>query len=281
MTQLIVYALAVSARRFGLQVHAFCAMSTHLHLVVTDVEGVLPRFLQFFHRLVALGTKVLRHWEGAVWDHEATSVVRLLTRTAVVEKIAYVLANPVSAGLVRRARDWPGAKTHVGEMGQGTIRATRPSAYLDQANPSWPKEASLALTLPPTIKPGEAEAFRRDVAAELERQEVQSHEEMRRRGMSFLGAERARKVSPHDRATSVEPSRDRNPTFAVGAGQGDTWRAAARAVRAFRASYRVAVERWRAGMRAVVFPVGTWWMQVFHGASIADPLSTEPCAARA
>src|SRR5262245_14513173 len=39
ITQLIVYALAVSARRFGLEVHAFCAMSTHLHLVVTDVHA--------------------------------------------------------------------------------------------------------------------------------------------------------------------------------------------------------------------------------------------------
>ncbi len=49
ITQLLVYALAVSAPRFGIEVYAFCAMSTHLHLVVTDVNGVLPRFLQFFH----------------------------------------------------------------------------------------------------------------------------------------------------------------------------------------------------------------------------------------
>jgi putative transposase len=110
ITQLLVYALAVSTSRFGVQMHALCAMSTHLHLVVTDVQGVLPRFLQYFHRLVALGTKVLRKWEGPVWDHEATSVVRLLTRGAVVEKIAYVLANPVAAGLVRHASEWPGGE---------------------------------------------------------------------------------------------------------------------------------------------------------------------------
>src|SRR5690242_11182517 len=39
ITQLLVYLLAVSAPRYGLQVHALCAMSTHLHLVVTDVQG--------------------------------------------------------------------------------------------------------------------------------------------------------------------------------------------------------------------------------------------------
>ncbi|MCC6558212.1 MAG: transposase, partial [Polyangiaceae bacterium] len=140
ITRFLIYALAVSTRRFGLQVHAFCAMSTHLHLVVTDVEGMLPRFLQFFHRIVALGTKVLRKWEGPVWDHEATSVVRLLTRAAVIEKIAYVLANPVAAGLVRHAREWPGAKVDAREIGHGALRANRPSAYLDPSNPQWPEE---------------------------------------------------------------------------------------------------------------------------------------------
>src|SRR4029079_5067154 len=119
ITRLLVYALAVSTRRYGIEVHALCAMSTHLHLVVTDVQGVLPRFLQYFHRIVALGTKVLRKWEGPVWDHEATSVVRLLTHAAVVEKIAYVLANPVAAGLVRRADEWPGAKVDVRDIGRG------------------------------------------------------------------------------------------------------------------------------------------------------------------
>jgi len=46
------------------QVHAICAMSTHLHLVVTDVRGVLPAFLQSFHRVEARCTQVLRGWKG-------------------------------------------------------------------------------------------------------------------------------------------------------------------------------------------------------------------------
>src|SRR5262245_58889981 len=162
ITQLLVYALAVSALRFGLEVHALCAMSTHLHLVVTDVKGVLPRFLQFFHRLVALGTKVLRGWEGPVWDHEATSAVRLLTRAAMVEKIAYVLANPVAAGLVRHAHEWPGATVRVGELGRGVLRAKRPKVYLDAANPEWTDEATLPLTLPPVVEQEGVESFCRE-----------------------------------------------------------------------------------------------------------------------
>ncbi|WP_437971958.1 transposase [Sorangium sp. So ce260] len=270
INQLVVYALAVSARRYGVEVHALCAMSTHLHLVVTDVHGVLPQFLQFFHRIVALGTKVLRKWEGPVWDHEATSVVRLLTPTAVVEKIAYVLANPVAAGLVRHATEWPGVKVDVGELGRGVLRAARPSAYLDPENPQWVEEATLPLALPPAIGQENAESFRRQIAAELERQEAHARAELERRGLRFLGAERASTVSPYERATSAEGLRGRNPTFAVGRDQGDAWRTAAAAVRAFRASYRAALERWRAGVRSILFPVGTWWMRTFHGASVHD-----------
>jgi REP element-mobilizing transposase RayT len=272
ITQLLVYALAVSTRRFGLQVHAFCAMSTHLHLVVTDVQGVLPRFLQFFHRIVALGTKVLRKWEGPVWAHEATSVVRLLTHAAVVEKIAYVLANPVAAGLVRRAHEWPGAKVNVGEIGRGELRANRPSAYLDPSNQQWPEEATLPIALPPSVDAGSAARFLEDVGAELERQEAEAQAELQRRGHRFLGAARARDVSPYHRATSFEAQRNRNPTFSVGRGQGGAWQTAAAAVRAFRASYRAALARWRAGIRDAVFPVGTWWMKAFHRACVGDAM---------
>ncbi len=270
INRFLVYLLAVSAHRYGLQVHALCAMSTHLHLVVTDVHGYLPQFLAFFHRLVALGTKVLRKWEGSVWDPEATSEVRLLTRAALVEKIAYTLANPVAAGLVWSAREWPGATVHVGDLGRGTLRVRRPTFYLDQKSPQWPEEATLQLSLPPTIEPGDADGFRREVATELERLEEQARAEVRARGLRVLGAKRVCRVSPYERATSFEALRERNPTFAVGRNQGAAWCRAAAAVKAFRASYRAALERWCAGVRSALFPTGTWWMHVFHGADIND-----------
>jgi hypothetical protein len=190
ITGLIIYALAVSSRRFGIQVHAICAMSSHLHLVVTDMEGRLPRFLQRFHRLVALGTKVLRKWEGPVWEPGAVSAVRLLTPAAVREKIAYVLANPVAAGLVQYAHEWPGAKVLVADIGGGALRASRPTAYFNPKNPGWPEHAELSITLPPDVKEDNAEDFRLAVAAELARLEAAAHESMRQQGLGFLGAGR-------------------------------------------------------------------------------------------
>jgi hypothetical protein len=270
ITRLIVYSLSVSARRFGIQVHALCAMSTHVHLVLTDVHGLLPNFLHLFHRLVALGTKVLRTWEGPVWDHEATSAVLLLTRQAMVEKIAYTLANPVAAGLVRRAHEWPGATVHVDEIGCGALHATRPDVYFDATNSQWPREERLSLTLPPSIEEGDAADFRHDVAAELAREEAQAHETLKMRGVAVVGSKRAVVVSPHARVTSIEELRGRNPTFAVGQGNGNMLKRAVAALRAFRSSYREALAVWRTGMRHVVFPAGTWWMRVLHAVVVSD-----------
>lgn len=270
ITRLIIYSLTVSASRFGIQVHAFCAMSTHLHVVLTDTHGLLPRFLQFFHRLVALGTKVIRSWEGPVWDHEATSLVRLLTRQSVVEKIAYTLANPVAAGLVRHAHEWPGATVLVDQIGRGVLRTMRPDAYFDPTNKSWPEEAMLSVTLPPGVVEGDAAKFRGEVAAELSREEARARENLDRRGVPILGAKRAAAVSPHARATSFEELRKCNPTFAVGHGQGEMWQRAVVALRAFRSSYREALQVWRTGGRSVVFPAGTWWMRVLHAVAVRD-----------
>ena len=272
MTQLYLYALAVCARKYSLLVHAVVLMSTHEHFVATDVRGVLPEFLQDFHRLIALGTKALRKWEGSVWDSGRPSVVRLLSREAIVEKIAYCMANPVAAGLVREARAWPGVTTQVSDLGTKVFRAKRPSFFFDEDNAQWPEEAELALTLP-TMPESDcsAEEFRSGVAEELGRLESEARAEAREKGRSFLGRERVLAVSPYRRAKSFEEIRQLNPTFAVGRGNKELRLSVIQELREFRDHYRAALERWREGLRTL-FPPGTWWMHFFHGAPVGSLL---------
>jgi hypothetical protein len=47
---------------------AICLMSTHCHEVITDVRGEYPRFLQTFHRHLALCTKAYRGWPEEVFN---------------------------------------------------------------------------------------------------------------------------------------------------------------------------------------------------------------------
>jgi hypothetical protein len=148
LNNLFRYCLAYAADRNGIAVHCATVMSSHEHLVVTDTRGTLPRFLHDLHRTLALGIKVLRRWEGAVWDHEKTSVVELRTEQAVLEKIAYCIANPVAAGLVRSADQWPGVTLSPTQLGRTVWTAKRPQFYLDQDNPQWPAALSLTLQMP-------------------------------------------------------------------------------------------------------------------------------------
>ncbi|MBT8468484.1 MAG: transposase [Deltaproteobacteria bacterium] len=267
--QLYLYALAVSAREFGILVHGVTLMSTHEHLVFTDPKRRRPDFLRRLHRLVSLGTKALRKWEGATWDHERTSVVRLLTERAVIEKLAYVMANPVKAGLVQHARDWPGVTVLPHELGRRTFRIERPAVFFDPRNRQWPDVVELSLSLPPTLEQAYgAQAVREAVGEELRRQEQLARTEVKERGWRVLGADRVRRLSPYRRAASFELLRDRNATFAVGRGQKKAFFAAASELRAFRRAYRQALEQWRAGLRSVVFPCGTWWMGQAHSANV-------------
>jgi putative transposase len=239
-----------------------------MHYVVTDPRCQLPRFLAMFHRLVALGAKIIREWDGSVWDRSQTSVVELCTRQALVEKIAYTFANPVEAGLVWEAYEWPGVKTTVDDIGKTKLHARRPNHYFRSKKQNWVEKEVLDVTLPPWIASADAEVFREDIRNELTRLENAAHERIPRHRV--LGAKRAMKVHPESRVTSHEAARQLNPSIAVGRGAAKEVRAKAIAkLRTFRASYRAAMLEWRAGDRSVVFPAGTYAMRVVHGVNIA------------
>lgn len=266
--QLYLYALAVSAREFEVLVHALTLMSTHEHLVVTDTRGCLPDFLRQLHRLVALGTKSLRRWEGPVWDHRRTSVVRLVTERATIEKLAYVIANPVEAGLVEKAREWPGIIFLPQELGRRRIVVRRPEGFFDPDNPKWPETAEMKLSLPSALQASyDPNEVRESVASEVERLEGEARAILRKERRRPAGPIKIQRFSPFDRATTQEPTRRLNPTFAVGSRQRGAFLDAVRDVREFRRAYRQAFEQWRAGLRSVVFPEGTWLMKQLHGAA--------------
>jgi hypothetical protein len=154
------------------------------------------------------------------------------------------------------------------ELGRRTWRIKRPEVFFDPNK--WPDEVELSLSLPPVLEHTYgAQPVREAVAQELEHQEHLAHQEVKRRNWRVLGAERVRRLSPYQRATSFEPLRDRNPTFAVGRAQKSVFFDAVTELRAFRRAYQQALERWRAGFRETVFPQGTWAMCRLHGVAVS------------
>ncbi len=272
MKQIFWYCLAVAAQKYGIRVHVAVLMSTHFHYVVTDVYGRLPEFRMEFHRMLALCTKAFRGWPEEVLSKASTGEHEPLTPRALVRQMAYAIANPSAAGAVRYSKDWPGAKTLVADIGARAITVARPDFYLDSDNQGWPDVATMPIEMPDELieEYGSVEAARDEIAKEVSRLEHEARRKLEAEGRSFMGARRVLRVHHTHRSSSREEFGARNPMVAA-AGDVEAARAAIRVRRAFDRAYDVALGKWTAGERTVVFPAGTWWMRVHHRVRCEPP----------
>lgn len=257
--QVFLYLLALAAQRYGIRIHAFCVLSNHYHLVLSDPLARLPAFGQLLDALVARALNSAYHRSESFWAPNSYSAVALATPEDVLSKTAYVLANPVAAGLVPRGRDWPGLWSGPDRVGT-TLVAPRPAHFFSPKG-LLPESVALPLTAPPGF--ASVEAFRSALRAALAEREV-----IEQQGKSFLGADRVLAQRPTARPVPVEPRAGLNPRVAAR----DKWKRieVLRRLSGFLSAYREALAAWMSDDPAVLFPAGTYLMRVLHGA---------PCAA--
>jgi REP element-mobilizing transposase RayT len=264
--QIVSYCLALALEKTGVVLHAACFMSNHHHLVVTDARGVLPDFLRELHRSMAKAMNASQGGWEHFWSAEPCNLVRLVDEHDVIDKIAYVAANPVAAGLVSRPEDWPGVSLWT----EREVPVARPGIYFD-AHGASPTTLVLRGTRLGCGTAGDegAKRWRRLVQAALMNKVAEAHRNMRAACRGFLGRDGVLAKSFLHRAKTFEPRRVAIPIVAA------KDLAARRAVlalhRAFRRAYHSALRVWRTGVRDVVFPFGTWWMRVHHAAACAPP----------
>jgi REP element-mobilizing transposase RayT len=253
------YLLAVAAERYGILVHVFCVLSNHYHLVVTDPGACLPEFQRYLDGLVARALNcTLGRWES-FWDPDSYSAVRLEDAEDILEKIVYVLANPVAAGLVRHARHWPGLWSDPGEMGSDATSFERPKDFFREQGP-MPASARLQLHRPPGFESDASliEVLRRHLTETEERTAA----DRARAGRAVLGPKRVLAQSPSSHPATAEPRRTLKPRFACRNQWGRVQ--ALRRLKGFSDAYRAALAKWRGGERTVLFPAGTWLMRIQH-----------------
>jgi hypothetical protein len=232
-------------------------MSNHIHVVIRDPEGLLPVFTRELHRLSAKAMNAIQgQWEN-LWSTERCNVVELVDETDIIENIAYVCANPVEAGLVESPEAWPGVLYAPGDH-ERVERVRRPQAYFGSKSTA-PAELELRIQPPFAI---------RDVAGRIDaavRERVErARARMRQLGETFVGRAKVLSGSYMKRATTREKRRQYVPQLT--ARKHALREVVLEAYREFRRAYFDALQAWRAGRRSVVFPEGTWWMRVFHGA---------------
>jgi putative transposase len=259
-SEIFAYLIALASRRYGVEVHAYCVMSNHYHLVVTDPEARLPAFQQFLDALVARAINaLLGRWEH-FWAPASFSAVTLGSPGDIVDKVAYVLANPVAARLVPVGRKWPGLWSAPAVIGTA-LHVQRPLHFFSKQG-LLPESIDLMHAVPPGF--ASAQVFRLAVEAAL----VEREAAVAREGKVFLGVKRVLAQRPSAMPPPGEPRRELSPRVAAK----DRWRRIELLgkLRDFLGSYREAMAGWPEKRETVVFPAGTYLMRVVHGAVCAS-----------
>jgi REP element-mobilizing transposase RayT len=265
LNDILLYVLALKADRYGVLLHAVCALSNHLHLVLTDVRGRLPDFMRDVNSLVARAVNAsLGRFEGFWASGVSYSSVEPAEPSDVVAKIAYTLANPVAAGLVERGSQWPGLWVAPGH-GKAKLTIRKPKKFFDPKGP-LPDSVELELSVPPGF--ASAAEFQAQLAAELRALEENAARKLSAAKRRFLGAAQVIIQSPFSRPARGEPRFELNPRIAAR----DKWKRieTLRSLKCWEQAYQAARARWCAGVRDVVFPAGTWLLRVVHGVPCAS-----------
>ena len=142
-----IYCLAVAAQRAGIEVIFTAAQSNHHHTGIYDPKGTYPEFIEHFHKLLAKSMNSLRgRWEN-FWSSEQTSVLRLVDRDDVLDKMVYALANPVKDNLVATVKEWPGANSYDVMVTGHALTAHRPVHFFREDGP-MPETVTLSISQP-------------------------------------------------------------------------------------------------------------------------------------
>lgn len=255
--ELVRYCLALAAQRTGVLLHAVCFLSNHWHGVVTDPLARLPEFLERFHRLFARAQNAsLGRWEN-LWSSDKPSVVHLISDQDILDKMAYTIANPTAAGLVRSPNEWPGVITlRIGE--RRTVKV--PDAFFDPEG-DLPDSVELELTRPPIYPQLDHNALGRYLLAAVEHHVRQARRALAAQGRKFLGAKAVRQQPFTALPKSVELRR--NPSPRIAAQHAPERVQAIRDMLAFVRAYRQAWTAWRDGKRDTVFPLGTYALRIY------------------
>lgn len=132
------------ARQFRVAIHAWVLMDNHLHLLATpeSADG-LPKLMQ------SVGRRYVRYFNdrhgrtGTLWEGRYRSTV-IESERHLLACMVYIDLNPVRAGLVQQARDYPWS-SHAHCVGLRQDRLVTPhSLFWALGNTPFAREAAYA-----------------------------------------------------------------------------------------------------------------------------------------
>lgn len=268
LNKVFLYCLAIAAEKFQIEIHAFCVLSNHYHIIATDTKAQLPAFMHWLNEYVAKCVNALLGRCESVWSQEPYSAVRLETAEDVLDKMVYVYANPVKARLVRDTRDWPGLCSLPEELGGEPLRAIKPLVFFRKGG-ALPDATTLKLMPPKALSTLSTQELITMLRTRLDDRKNQILEDARQQKQPFLGRRAVLNQSPFA-APAGQGRRGSSPLVACK--DKERRQQALQRLKDFVRRYREAWKDFCDNASDVVFPEGTYLLRLRYGvACAADP----------
>lgn len=148
-----------NARKFGVAIHAYVLMDNHFHLLATPqtAEG-LPQMMQAVGRRYVRYFNDLQKRSGTLWEGRYKSTL-IQTERYLLACMAYIDLNPVRAGMVAQARDYPWS-SHAHYIGVRSDRLVTPHPLVwALGNTPFAREAAYADLVQVGISAGQQQAL--------------------------------------------------------------------------------------------------------------------------
>ena len=122
--------------------------TNHTHICLTDPEGRICEFTRDCHAFIARAVNAAHGDFESMWSSEQTSHVTCGGPDDLIAKIAYAMANPVAACLVKYGKNWPGVRAAWPAKARVVHRPTE--FFRDKKDGgTWPDTAVLEFSRPP------------------------------------------------------------------------------------------------------------------------------------
>jgi len=148
-----------NARKFSVAIHAYVLMGNHFHLLATpETQDGLPQMMQ------AVGRRYVRYFNdrqkrtGTLWEGRYKSTL-IQTERYLLACMAYIDLNPVRAGMVAQAKDYPWS-SHTHYIGLRIDKLLTPHALVwAMGNTPFAREAAYAALVQAGITTGQTQAL--------------------------------------------------------------------------------------------------------------------------
>lgn len=272
------YCLHLTAMKFEgkIQLHEFLFMSNHAHLLLTDVAGVLPDFMQQLDSIISRNLNAMRGITGTNFEGYTAQIIERDDHERQLRAAVYILNNPCAANLVSRSRHWrstsslalrygkesvvkrPNDGLYRGTLAHLSGRKSKRSGRAAYARSKAPRAARLTLHRLPGFHRTQLHdrEMRTVVLERLAAAESELIVERRGRGTCVLGWRRVVATGFNAMPRSARELFDIQPTVAASTPR--FRRRAEQRIRDFRIAYYAARTSFLEGVRDVVFPHGTW-----------------------